>query len=183
MKTIYILLTRSTTLVSRMIHYTTSADYTHVSIAFDEDLKQLYSSARKNGRTMFPAGPCKENLRKGYYKKHMNIPCSLYKLEVTDEVYEQAKAAAEYYIRNEQYYQYNILGLLLCRMGIPYNRSHKYFCSEFVGEILEKSGAMELEKQPSLIRPIDYTDMPDLSCEFEGTLLDLLKSKNQMQYA
>ena len=57
MKTIYILLTRSGTLLSNLVYTVTGANYTHASLAFDEDLHCLYSSTRKNGYTMFPAGP------------------------------------------------------------------------------------------------------------------------------
>ena len=56
MKTIYILLTRSGTLLSNLVYAATGANYTHASLAFDEDLSCLYSSTRKNGYTMFPAG-------------------------------------------------------------------------------------------------------------------------------
>lgn len=55
MKTIYILLTRSGTLLSNLVYRLTGARYTHASLAFDEDLSCLYSSTRKNGYTMFPA--------------------------------------------------------------------------------------------------------------------------------
>ena len=54
MKTIYILLTRSGTLLSNLVYAVTGANYTHASLAFDEDLSCLYSSTRKNGYTMFP---------------------------------------------------------------------------------------------------------------------------------
>ena len=60
MKTIYILLTRSGTLLSNVVHLLTRDTYTHASISFDHELQPLYSSARKNGVTMFPAGPCRE---------------------------------------------------------------------------------------------------------------------------
>ena len=60
MKTIYILLTRSGTLLSNLVYAVTGANYTHASLAFDEDLSCLYSSTRKNGYTMFPAGPSRE---------------------------------------------------------------------------------------------------------------------------
>ena len=56
MKTLYIFLTRSGTLLSNLVYHLTGAQYTHVSLAFDEDLSTLYSSTRKNGYTMFPAG-------------------------------------------------------------------------------------------------------------------------------
>ena len=58
MKTLYIFLTRSGTLLSNLVYHLTGAQYTHVSLAFDEDLSTLYSSTRKNGYTMFPAGAC-----------------------------------------------------------------------------------------------------------------------------
>lgn len=66
MKTIYILLTRSGTLLSKLVYAVTGASYTHASMAFDEELNCLYSSTRKNGYTMFPAGPSKEYLNKGF---------------------------------------------------------------------------------------------------------------------
>ena len=46
MKTLYIFLTRSGTLLSNLVYSLTGAQYTHVSLAFDEDLSTLYSSTR-----------------------------------------------------------------------------------------------------------------------------------------
>lgn len=43
------------TLLSNLVYAVTGANYTHASLAFDEDLSCLYSSTRKNGYTMFPA--------------------------------------------------------------------------------------------------------------------------------
>ena len=43
MKTLYIFLTRSGTLLSNLVYSLTGAQYTHVSLAFDEDLSTLYS--------------------------------------------------------------------------------------------------------------------------------------------
>ena len=65
MKTLYLFLTRSGTLLSNLVYHLTGAQYTHVSLAFDEDLSTLYSSTRKNGYTMFPAGPSREYLNRG----------------------------------------------------------------------------------------------------------------------
>ena len=46
MKTIYILLTRSGTLLSKLVYAATGANYTHASMAFDAELNwpvQLHS--------------------------------------------------------------------------------------------------------------------------------------------
>ena len=85
MKTLYIFLTRSGTLLSNLVYHLTGAQYTHVSLAFDEDLSTLYSSTRKNGYTMFPAGPSREYLNRGVFLQRENIPCALYALEVSEE--------------------------------------------------------------------------------------------------
>ena len=173
MKTMYILLTRNHTFLSRLVHILTADPYTHVSLAFQEDLKKVYSSSRKNGLTMFPAGPCIENIYGGLYLKHSDIPCALYELEVEDKVYEIAKREAKQIIDRSDDYHFNILGLLFCMMNISLRRRRSYFCSQFVGEILSKSSAVELPKDFNIMRPNDYADLPGLTCVFEGKLRDL----------
>ena len=96
MKTLYIFLTRSGTLLSNLVYRLTGAQYTHISLAFDEDLSTLYSSTRKNGYTMFPAGPSREYLNRGVFLMRENIPCALYALEVTDEAYIRAKRRTQH---------------------------------------------------------------------------------------
>lgn len=173
MKAIYILLTKSGTMVSRMLHFITDDDYTHASISFDESLHTLYSSARKNGRTMFPAGPCVEHLNTGVFKESSHIPCVLYELMVSDESYEAAKREVERIMVDSESYHYNIVGLLLCYFNIPFVRRHHFFCSQFVSTILDKSAAIKLPKDSSLMKPVDYMAMPELRCLYKGKLENL----------
>ncbi len=180
MKTIYILLTRSETIVSRLVHLVTADAYTHVSISFDQSLQPLYSSSRKNGRTVFPAGPCTESFYKGYYSRHPFIPCALYELQVSDESYAAAKREVEGIIARSNEYRFNIIGLFLCRMNVPYHRKTHFFCSQFVSEILTRSHALELPKDTSLMRPIDYTTLPELHCKFRGRIFELVRSRNAL---
>ena len=179
MKTIYILLTRSDTLLSRLVQFFTQDPYTHASISFDEGLQPLYSSARKNGETMFPAGPCTEVFHRGFYHKHQSIPCALYELRVDDETYEAARAEAQRFAKNSDLYSFNILGLILCKLNIPFHPRYKYFCSQFVAEILDRSSALELPKDTSLMKPMDYTRLPELKCRFRGLLRDLVRMRVQ----
>ena len=177
MKTIYILLTRSGTLLSNVVHLLTRDTYTHASISFDHELQPLYSSARKNGVTMFPAGPCREYFHKGFYQKHENIPCALYTLDVPDEVYQKAREEVWEIVSHGDDYHFNIFGLLLCRLNIPYKRDKKYFCSQFVAEILNRSEAVDLPKAPSIMRPSDYTRLNPLQCVYRGTLKELVAQR------
>ena len=54
MKKIYILLTRTQSILSRMVHLVTMEPDTHASIAFDNDMNVLCSAARRDGQRMFP---------------------------------------------------------------------------------------------------------------------------------
>lgn len=175
MKTIYIILTRSTTLLSRIVYLVTLDPYTHASIAFDGRLQTVYSSSRKNGRTVFPAGPCRENYLSGYYGKHPHIPCAVYRLQVSDQVYESATGEVARIMAESGRYHFNIVGLLLCRIQVRSRRKHHFFCSQFVGEILLRSNALSLPKDSSLMRPRDYMDVPELRCCYRGNIGELIR--------
>lgn len=55
MRMIYLLLCKTNTLLSRLIHIATHDEYTHVSISLDADLTELYSFARLQSYFPLPA--------------------------------------------------------------------------------------------------------------------------------
>lgn len=169
LKEIYIILTRTRTIVSRAVYLVTRETYTHSSMALDSSLTTLYSSSRKNGVTMFPAGPCRETLTNRAFRKDPDMPCAVYKLEVDDATYERVKRELARIMVVSRLYHYNILGLLLCYFRIVYRRKHHLFCSQFIGDILQRSGAMRFDKDTALIKPNDYAKMNLHKC-YEGTL-------------
>ena len=173
MKKIYILLTKSDTLVSRVIGLATNDTYTHASISFAPDLQPMYSFSRRFVHLPLPAGLRVEPLDTGFYQKYDRIPCALYELKVTDAVYAAAKTEVERMMQDAGHCPFNLIGLLLCRMRIPFHRENQYFCSEFVGEVLTRSHALAMPKVPSLMRPNDYTHLSQLVCLFEGRLNEL----------
>ncbi len=163
--------------MSKIVYLVTGDMYTHASICFDEDLSSVYSSARKNGETMFPAGPCQESFHRGFYKKHAHIPCALYEMQVTEETYDKAREEVYRIIRDADRYHFNIIGLVLCQFNIPFRRRYNFFCSQFVAEILNRSQALRLPKDSSVMRPMDYTRLPELNCCYKGLLKDLVKER------
>ena len=174
MKKIYILLTKSDTWVSRLIKLVTNDTYTHASISFAEDLQPMYSFSRKFVHLPLPAGLRVEPLDTGFYKKYHDIPCALYELDVADSVYDAARAEVERMMQDAAHCPFNLIGLLLCRLQIPFHRENQYFCSEFVSEVLARSHALAMPKAPSLMRPNDYAHLHPLVCRFEGRLNELL---------
>lgn len=168
-KSIYLLLTRSETSISKLIHFATSDTYTHVMISFDGDFSNWYSFSRKYRHFPLPAGLKKEALHWMF-----TAPCALFRLPVTQEIWESAKGIVEAMFTAEEKYRYNVVGLPLCWAGIEYSRENHYFCSEFVGTVLVKSGAASLPKPPSLMRPSDYEKLKQTERLFTGNITDLL---------
>ena len=56
MSKIYIVLTYSGTVLSKLIKIYTQKEYSHVSISLDENLKQMYSFGRLNPYVPFVGG-------------------------------------------------------------------------------------------------------------------------------
>lgn len=174
-KSIYILLTKSDTYISKIITLTTEDRYTHASISFEPGLQPMYSFARKYVHFPLPAGLREESLDEGFFKRYADIPCALYELKVREAVYNRAKRRVARMMKKQKKYRFSVLGLILCRLSIPFHRKHFYFCSEFVGSVLQESNALTLPKAPSLMRPNDYSKLNNMSCKFEGRLNMLLK--------
>ena len=78
----------------------------------------------------------------------------LYELQVDEETYFQVKREVQRIMENSEEYHYNIFGLLLCQFNIPYHRKRHYFCSQFVSEVLDKSGALKLPKDAPYGQPV-----------------------------
>lgn len=173
MRNLYLLLSRSPSLPARIISLFTGDGYTHSSLAYDEQLLTLCSFARKFRCTPFPGGLIHENLQRGFFGAHPGIRCKLYRLEVNDQIYEQAKTKVENMFLEQKKYHYSILGILLCHWNIPKKRPYKLFCSQFVAEVLAECGAVTLHKDPSLMHPQDFFALDGLQLVYEGTTGEL----------
>ena len=92
---IYLLLTRSGTRLSGAISFFTGDSYTHVSLAFDPELRSLCSFARRNHAFPLPAGLVQESLDGGYFCRHSEMPCALYALPVSRGAYRRARQKVE----------------------------------------------------------------------------------------
>ena len=87
-KRVYVLLTDTGTIFTKMIKLYTRKTYNHASIAFDEDLTQVYSFGRKRSENPFIGGFVKENINEGLFK---NATCAVYSLEINETDYEKMK--------------------------------------------------------------------------------------------
>ena len=168
--TIYILLTRSGTCFSRLIHFATHDSYTHASIGLDGPCGPFYSFARKYRYLALPAGLVEEQVT----AHRRTVPCCLYELRVSADTYLRLRQKLRsMYVQREEY-RYSILGVLACWFNLSLQRKHHYFCSQFVADLLEDCGAVELPKPPTLLRPADFCSLKGLRTIHQGLLEGIL---------
>ncbi len=169
---IYILLTHSGSLLSKCIKQYTQEPYSHVSLALDIDLEDLYSFGRLNPRNPFIGGFVREDIIKGSYSRFPNTTCALYSLEINDFQYAALKQEILTFKLNQNKYGYNLIGLLGVVLGIPIERKYNYFCSQFVAALLKNSGISLFQKPIALVSPKDFRQCKFLQLIYEGKLIN-----------
>lgn len=170
MKSVYIVLTRTNTILSRIIYAVTRSKYTHASLSLDTDFNCLYSFGRKNPKLLLPAGFVKESIYKGVFGEFDNIHCAVYRVDVSDGSYVSLCQLLNEMELKGHTYRFNILGLPLCWVGFKKTRDAHFFCSQFVAHALAESGALDMGKDCSLVRPIDFHKSPDIEQVFAGNI-------------
>lgn len=175
MKRIYIVLTYTGTIPARIIKLYTKKVYSHVSIALDKNLNEMYSFARLNPYNAFYGGFLQERIGEGTFKRFKNTRCIVYFMEITDEQYEIIKNTIEYVKENKKKYKFNILGLVM--VSIHRRRIKKYFfyCAEFVRYVLQK--AKIGNNLPDIIKPEDFKTLDGLNLVYEGLLNEYNQKK------
>ena len=84
---IYIVLTYTGTLLSKIIKTYTKDEFSHVSISLDEELKQMYSFGRLNPYNPFIGGFVHEGINTGTFRRFIKTKTEIYSLEVNEDQY------------------------------------------------------------------------------------------------
>ncbi|OME91306.1 MULTISPECIES: hypothetical protein [Paenibacillus] len=169
-RSVFILLTNTGTLFTKVIQGYTRAPYNHASISFNRELSELYSFGRKNPNNPLNGGFVKEDLKTGTFSKYPNTTCVIYELQVSERDIAKMKRVLQAFIRKDKKYFYNILGVLGIALKEPIEFSNSYFCSQFVAEILQRSGVRLWHKLPALVTPDDFRQSERLQLIYEGKL-------------
>lgn len=164
---IYILLTDTGTLFTRTIKLFTKKPYNHASIAFDEELKEIYSFGRKRPQNPFIGGFVRENINEGLFR---HARCAVYSLSVTKNEYERMYSYIKQIEAKRHLYKYNFIGLFWVMFNKTLERDRAFFCSQFVASVLLEGKVANFGKSVSLVRPYDLLKIPNLQLVYEGIL-------------
>jgi len=180
---IYIVLTQTKTYPARAIRLYTNEPYAHASIAFDENLDEMYSFARRGLYNPFNAGFIREYIDRGVFGRFRSTTCSIFQLRITEDQYKRLREEIEIFNKNKDSYSYNYLGLIGAAFNIPVRSKNRYFCSQFVAYILEKSGIHIFDKNYALIKPRDIRINPHLEIIYQGKLSEYRIYRKNFQTA
>ncbi len=168
-KKIYVVLTRTNTILSRLIGVVTGDEYTHASISLDKNLSKMYSFGRKYTYNPFVGRFVKEDLNKGVYSRNNNLHGLVMEIEVTRKQYLKTENLMNEFILNRDSYKYNYVGLINCFFNRESCNDNRYLCSEFVYYILNKSNIVDFSKSRNLVRPQDLLNIKGRTV-FSGNL-------------
>ena len=168
MKKIYIILTYTGTMLSKIIKYYTGDEFSHVSIALDPQLRKMYSFGRLNPYNPFWGGFVHKGINIGTFKRFSRTRAKIYSLEVDDEQYEKLKYAISYIKKLRKYYKFNTLGLFAVGFKIKIRSDKSFYCAEFVKHVLEEANIETM--LPDLVKPEDFKLIKNLKLEYDGLL-------------
>ena len=164
---LFILLTRFPNNSSVFLEFVTGFHFTHASIGLEEDLNTFYSFVLK--------GFIVEEVTRYIRPEWEYFPCRLYELEVSEKTYLRVKAILLRFSKRKVSLQYAWVSLISCLFQIPYKQTDRYFCSQFVAEVLKKGRAARLKKDSALYLPGDFESLPGVKLKFQGELKNMAK--------
>lgn len=168
MKKIYLVLSYTGTVLSNIIKFYTKKEFSHVSIALDEELKELYSFGRLKPYNPFKGGFVHEGINIGTFKRFPKTKAAIYSLTVSDIEYQKIEENIRKIENKKDLYKFNTVGLFLVAINKKIIRKNSFYCAEFVRYILEKSG-VKLDL-PQIIQPEDFKKVENLKLVYKGYL-------------
>lgn len=179
MKKIYIVLTYSGTTLSKIIKNWTKDEFSHVSIALDEDLQEMYSFGRLHPYNALSGGFVHEKINEGTYKRFFRTKARIYSIEVEDQQFVDIRNTIYSMWEHRKKYKFNIVGLLAIGFKKEIKMHNYFYCAEFVKYVFEKAH-VDLNLPNEMIRPENFKDIENKELIYEG-LLNKYKKKSLLK--
>jgi hypothetical protein len=177
---LYVLLTDTGTVLTKIIKLYTKKPHNHASIVIDEHFNKVYSFGRRNPRNPFFAGFVEENIRGGIFR---NADCAIYCITITEKQFQTLIGKINEMEEHKEDYRYNLIGLIAVMLNMEIDRKNAFFCSHFVATILKESGIdIKNQKPLSLVTPDDIKESASLELIYEGKLSSYITDSTDNYY-
>ncbi|WP_431028729.1 hypothetical protein [Lysinibacillus sp. LZ02] len=165
-KTIYIVLTETGSVLSRAIQVYTQENFNHISIAFDPELKEMYSFGRKHENNPLIGGFVQEDAQSKLLRE---ANCAIYQLTVSNTQYEKLRMEIAYFKQYKNKFKYNFIGLFCVAFRIRLKRDYAFFCSQFIAFLFLRAG-ISIDLCPYFIKPTDFQYIQGIKLCYKGKL-------------
>ena len=168
MKKIYIVLTYTGSVLSRMIKFYTKREYSHVSISLDDKLESMYSFGRFHAYNPFWGGFVQESPKFGTFKRFKRSKTKIYSLEISNKDYDVIKGIIEDFNSKKNVYRFNMLGLMGVMFNYRVKRENHYYCAEFVKYCFDNT-SLKIDI-PDIVRVEDFEKIKGTKEVYTGYL-------------
>ena len=168
-KKVYIVLSQTGTILSRILKLVTRAPYNHSSIALTEDLQTMYSFGRTHPYNPFHGGFVRESPAYGTFKRFKNTKIMVLETEVSADRYSEIGQLVQQMFAEKARYHYNYRGLFLAALRIHAKKTDCYYCSEFIKYLALSMKLPEADKLPAIVKPMQLLALPHVTV-YEGIL-------------
>lgn len=166
---IYVVLSYTGSIPSKLIKKATQNNYTHVSISDSPSLSTMYSFGRKYVCSPYPGGFIKENINGGLYKLKKSTEIAVYRLPVSIDTLELLYHIIDTFYNGDYFYDFK--GAIGVYMQRNMFRKNGYVCSSFVNKVLNDIG-VNTNKKDWEIRPQEFSNVIGAELIYEGYALD-----------
>ena len=167
---IYIVLSQSGSMLSKCMKMVTRDKFNHVSLSLDPKLNRMYSFARRNAKSPFPAGFVVEGREIGSFARFKDAEICVYEMDVSDQQYLSIKRQIYGFIHDSSDLKYNYLGLIYAIVNRDKMRKNRFYCSQFVKNVLIEAGVLNAYKYKKSMRPMDFSCIENSRCIYTGKM-------------
>ncbi len=177
---VYIVLSQTPTGVGKAIRRVGGLQYNHASIAFDENLNELYSFGRIKNRVPILAGFVKEYPERFSLRQAQCVNIIIYKIPITKEQLERGKSKIREIASEKEVYMYNLLSVVTFPLLHGFYTYKAFSCSEFVAHVLQYMNVLtNKDKKAFKYTPEDIMQEVTGEVHYEGNLLTYCNASSE----
>jgi hypothetical protein len=167
---IYIILSSTYTMLGKSIRLITHYKYNHVSLAFNPDLKIMYSFARYCHNNPLVGGFVEESsYRYFFHNKNNKIAIKVFEITISKNRLDEIKNCINKMNQNSDQYIYNTFSTVFHVFHKTLRINNSYTCIDFINKILQLGNVIENEE--AAIASISEIDaLLGMYCVYEGFL-------------
>lgn len=169
-KSVYLVLSQTGTMFSRMLKLFTGAEYNHSSISLNPTLEEMYSFGRLNPYNPFIGGFVQEGKNVGTFKRFYKTKALVLELKVTEDQYRSIEMLIDHMKKNKSIFHYNYWGVFCAIFKANVAPRKRFYCSQFVRTCLASFDVSNSNELPKVIKPIDFLKLKNKRIIYQGIL-------------